>query len=117
VDTFLASHDHVELKESHPELTFQFLNNKTPLLFKKKTPEGREERLEIMSRFDAGVKGAYISAKDNYLRKQVALDDIIDALGLALAAKLSLTYGLSSAHEDKVDSSGRLMNIYYVESC
>lgn len=115
VDDLLHRHEDLKPKllESHPEITFQYLNG-SPLLHKKKTPEGQAERLNIISRWHAPIKDIYNQTLKETLRKHLAKDDIIDAMGLAVAAQLSLTHGLSAVGSNKTDSAGITMNIHYV---
>lgn len=81
--------------ESHPELLFARLNGDRELLHKKKTTEGRMERLEILARFWPGVEAGYEEVRSQFLKKQMADDDIVDAMGLAIGAWLARDSGVS----------------------
>ena len=90
VDVFLMFHIGWKnrLLESHPEYCFKILNNGQPVLEKKKEKEGQEKRLSILERYypEAGkVLGESISKE--------RIDDVIDALCLAVVGRLSLSGG------------------------
>ncbi|MGK7907885.1 MAG: DUF429 domain-containing protein [Synechococcus sp.] len=100
--------------ESHPEFLFFQLNGGRSLLNKKKTPAGKEERLAILERCWPGVSSAFGLARSQHLKKQVADDDIVDALGLAIGAHLAHQGGvLSLPSPIDVDSAGIPMGIHY----
>lgn len=74
------------LREAHPELVFGRLNKGRPVAASKKTPDGRAERLQLLESALPGSALALEQASEQYLRKQVALDDCLDALALCAAA-------------------------------
>ena len=76
------------LRESHPEICFWALNGATPMRFNKKTAEGQEERLALLRRLFMETDDLFEESTARYRRKQAARDDIIDALVLALSARL-----------------------------
>ncbi len=76
-----------EIIESHPELCFKHLN-KDILLTKKSINEGLTERLEILQKWDSNIIAAYQKAFQQFKRKDVKPDDIVDALCLCLVNKL-----------------------------
>lgn len=79
------------LKETHPELVFSVLNG-NPLRSSKKGSVGRSERLELLERVVPFSSEVFHEAEASFLRKEVALDDIIDALAclsVALSAPKS----------------------------
>ena len=86
VDDLLIQDPDVRLQihESHPEIGFQFLNGNAPLLYTKKTIEGIAERLSILTMHNHRSESLYKKALLQYKRNQVAKDDILDALCLAL---------------------------------
>lgn len=106
------------LKESHPEIAFQFLNDGKPLIHRKKTPEGVAERLRIVSKLDDRSEMLYVKALLGYRRYEVAKDDILDALCLALMQQVITAnpdkYVLSSFPSNpSLDDKGIEMAIYY----
>lgn len=68
------------VKEMHPEVCFWALNEKKPCEFYKKTPEGKEERLNILSNYCKDSQKMFEIVRNETNKKDVADDDIIDAL-------------------------------------
>ena len=77
-----------KMRESHPEVCFWALNGAKPMRHKKTSAEGRAERMTLLRRFLPAADAIYAHAMTNYRRKQAARDDIIDAMVLAVTAKL-----------------------------
>jgi len=75
------------LFEAHPELCFYFLNNCEPLLSKKSLSEGAADRLKIIVDYDASYVQVITDTIKNTKRKEVKLDDIIDATILSIRAQ------------------------------
>jgi predicted RNase H-like nuclease len=73
VDDFLNRHPEVRktVRETHPEICFWALAGHRPMRHKKKSPEGAEERLELLKRHFARSNAVYLAAVDRYLRKDV----------------------------------------------
>ena len=103
--------------ESHPEFLFVNFNGVRPLAHKKKTVEGRLERLKILERFQPGVTDLYLETRSQYLKKEMADDDIVDALGLAIGARMAIGEEVSSLPQpaDR-DAEGIPMGIHYWQS-
>lgn len=101
------------LRESHPEVCFHALNDATPMRFNKKTAQGLDERMTVLRRFFPNADAVLEDATMNYRRKQVARDDIVDALVLAVSARLGggcySTLPANPAH----DSVGLAMEIVF----
>lgn len=75
------------LLESHPELCFYALNDKNPIAYSKKTKRGEKKRLSVLNQYLDNPENEYKNAKSEYLRKDVARDDILDSMVLAVAAR------------------------------
>lgn len=75
--------------ESHPEACFTVLNGWQPLLEPKKSPTGQQRRLGLLSRHAANAGEAYTEALDRFPRAIAARDDLLDAMVLALSARLA----------------------------
>lgn len=92
VDAFLKSapESMAVIRESHPEVAFWGLNGRVPLKHSKKTAEGLQERIQILSRYDERIENIYQDSMKKYLRKEAASDDIIDALCLAITGQVML---------------------------
>lgn len=70
--------------EVHPEVCFWSLGGRRAMRYSKKKPEGRAERLRVLSRHCEEQLGA---ALDRSCRPAgVAMDDVLDALAAALTA-------------------------------
>jgi len=77
----------VEIAESHPECCFAALNDWYPIAQPKSTEAGRGARFGILDSELDGWRACYEAALDNHYRKDVARDDIIDALALVAAGQ------------------------------
>ena len=75
--------------EVHPELCFWGLNDRHPMQHNKKQRAGRKERLAVLQSCWPLAESAYdkICNLPQYQRKQVAYDDIIDAMVAAVTAR------------------------------
>lgn len=85
----------LRFRESHPELAFHFLNDRVSMQFNKKTKEGQEERLKLLSQFSQNVEKVYNNSIKKFMRKDVAKDDVIDALCLAVTLRQILKNNIS----------------------
>lgn len=95
------------LRESHPELCFAALNGWQPLATSKKTREGQAERLALLERHTPGV-----TLPTGIRRSQAAPDDILDAMVLALSARIAAENGLPTAPDPpETDALGLIMAI------
>ncbi|WP_425802542.1 DUF429 domain-containing protein [Desulfitobacterium sp. Sab5] len=91
VDKFLQENPQWKNKlvESHPEFCFSILNNSEPVYEKKSTLEGQQKRLEILQQYYPQAKEVVEKfLADGPYRKKI--DDVIDALCLAVIGKLGL---------------------------
>jgi predicted RNase H-like nuclease len=100
--------------ESHPELLFMNLNGGM-IYQKKNTKKGLRHRLDLVSNHEAVAADFFRVIKEEYRRNEVAEDDIVDSMALALAAKHSVEKGIKSIpQEPPKDSEGLKMAIHYV---
>jgi predicted RNase H-like nuclease len=74
--------------ESHPELCFMALANGEPLTYYKKKEEGITERLNLLTSHFQKSKEILNDGQEKFNKKEVAIDDILDALVLAVSASL-----------------------------
>ena len=95
--------------ESHPELVFQRLNADRPLASSKKTPEGIEQRLQILSQYIPDAKAKYASALSDYPRSQLQRDDIADAMALETLSMVSVEQIHTAQQSDGQDIHIRLV--------
>ncbi len=88
VDRFLIQNNNLidVFIESGPELCFlHFLKNKSKIS-SKKTQKGINERISLLSQYTQISKDNLDLNLDNFKRKNVSIDDILDAYILALSA-------------------------------
>ena len=97
-----------KVRESHPEVCFWALNGGKPdssILPGKGTPSGFRERIETLRQCAQYVDGINVDAickeaRRKYTKTQVANDDILDALALAITAKLGAKKGFKRLPKD-----------------
>lgn len=119
VDQLLQQHEEFRDKvlESHPEFLFQKLNGGSPILQKKATKKGLRHRLSLLKPYSSQAVKFFREIKEEYRRNQVAEDDIVDALVLALYAKWSVEKEIKTLPEDPPeDPTGLKMAIHYLET-
>lgn len=115
VDEFLNNHSDWKnrLLEGHPEICFAKINGDKAVLENKTKEEGQKKRLEILSK--------YYSDSEKVVEKflyevpsRKKIDDVIDALCLAVTGVLGLKYGLKSIPENpETDNNGLKMQMVY----
>jgi predicted RNase H-like nuclease len=116
VDDFLRnSHYNLSIREVHPELCFWALNGRRALATKKKRSDGFEQRLELLSRFVPDACKLVREALDAFPRKEVARDDVVDALVALLVACTSDAALQTVPASPPFDSEGLPMEIVYTE--
>ena len=76
------------VREVHPEVCFWALNNGNPMQFRKGKKKGWIERLCVLQRIEPRAQCIFDRACSNFFRKEVARDDILDALVAAVTANL-----------------------------
>jgi len=96
--------------ESHPELCFAAFAGR-PMVHYKKTEAGFGERLAVLDDCCAGSRAMVDVALDSVSRAQAAPDDVVDALVLALAARLDPEDLETLPAEPDDDQIGRRMAI------
>ncbi len=101
------------LHESHPELCFWALNNARPMRHNKKTAAGRAERMAVLRRFFPQTRALHTAALKRYRRHQVAVDDILDALVLAVSASLGERVYRTFPETPLLDATGLRMQIVF----
>lgn len=116
-DHWLRNHPQqtARVLEAHPEVVFSCLGPDAPRHPKKK-PEGHAERLELLEGHCPGATELAGRARDTYLRRQCAPDDVLDAMALALAARHHATKPDRFPPMDRAlprDQTGLPMAIHY----
>ena len=86
VDEFLTTTSHARgrIRESHPEVSLWALAGARPMNFNKKTAEGYRERKQILKQHYSPCAQFIQSVESIFPRQDLAKDDIIDALALAV---------------------------------
>lgn len=113
VDSYLRAEPlRHRIREMHPEICFWALNGQNPMAFNKKTDAGYAERITLLERFLPAARNIVETALARYPRKQLATDDIVDALAGATTAALPST--LKTLPEDpESDEAGLPMEMVY----
>lgn len=75
-----------KVRESHPELCFCGLNHGQPMRFNKRTAAGQRERRLLLSRWSTEIAAVIDRLAGLYSRRALAVDDVVDAAVLAVAA-------------------------------
>lgn len=101
------------VREVHPEVCFWAFSGGEPMRAWKKSREGREERLRLLRRLDPATDAIVDAALDRFLRREVATDDILDALVAALTADRNLGELGSLPVEPQMDAYGLPMEMVY----
>ncbi len=74
------------VREVHPEICFWALRQRQPINDNKKTPAGQLARSFVLQNIEHQTPAIVANAMNQYLRKDVARDDILDALVAAVTA-------------------------------
>jgi len=76
-----------KFREMHPEICFWALNKKQSMKFNKKGANGINERIQILKKYFSKTNNLVREVQLRYLRKDLANDDILDALVGAISAR------------------------------
>ena len=98
------------IRESHPEVAFHYLNAKVSMQFNKKKDEGQQERLNLLSKFSQNIDAIYNTSIQKFKRKDVAKDDMIDALCLAVTLEQTIKNNIS-LESSNLDGKNLVMKI------
>lgn len=120
VDKFLLQNSNTrsKIREIHPEVCFWALAKGHPMNFNKKEIQGFSERLELLENIFPPAREIVNYALSNYYRKDVAKDDILDALSAAITA----FGGIQNQQLDSIpeipeyDSKGLRMEMVFLQS-
>ena len=103
------------LRECHPELCFWALNDRQAMQHNKKQKAGRQERLAVLERFFPPCHMLHNRASGELLRRQVAHDDIIDAMVCAVTAKCGYGSYQTVPAVPQTDGRGLAMEMVYCQ--
>lgn len=101
------------IREIHPEICFWALAGHRPMEFAKKKPNGFLERKRILQTVYQFTDNIVEHALMTYKRKEVARDDILDALAAAITAKMGFGVFSTIPGIPQVDSKGLPMEMVY----
>ena len=90
VDMLMVSrggNENPQIREIHPEILFWGFNGRQSTNYSKKKKEGIEERIEILEKVEPKTQEIFDAACSKFYRKDVARDDVLDALAAAVAAR------------------------------
>lgn len=104
-----------DVREVHPEICFWALNNRKPMRFAKKRSAGFTERLEVLARHLPDARDLVNRALDKYLRREVARDDILDALVAMVVADAPDKNLETLPSNPPKDSRGLRMEMVYMK--
>ncbi|MCZ6681310.1 MAG: DUF429 domain-containing protein [Candidatus Poribacteria bacterium] len=117
VDCLLANDEsaRARIRETHPELCFSGLAGH-PMSHAKKRREGLLERTQMLQSIYPQTAALVRYALSEYRRKDVARDDLLDALCLAVTATRGKGKLLSIPQEPEFDSRGlRMEMVWYTD--
>lgn len=117
IDNFLLSNSDLQgiIHECHPELCFWALNDKSSMQYNKKKKEGKRERLSVLEKYFTQCYELFEQASSEFLRRQVAHDDIIDAMICAVTAKYGYKNYKTVPTSPIKDTSGVPMEMVYYD--
>lgn len=96
------------VREIHPEIAFWALNGQKPLEYRKRIPEGKQERLKLLRRVSPDINGSLLQSGP----PGTAADDILDAMVAAWTAAQTVSGNIETLPSaPKVDSKGLRMEI------
>ena len=101
------------VRESHPEICFWALDHGRPMTYYKKTAQGFSERMNILNRIFPSSHAIVADALTTYRRKDLARDDILDAMVLAISARAALKDNFTIPKKPEEDPKGLPMEIVY----
>ena len=106
------------VRECHPELCFWALNDRAAMQHNKKKIEGKQERLAVLEKFFGQCHQLFEQASSQYLRRQLAYDDIIDAMVCAVTSRGGYgNYSTVPAWPES-DAQGLAMEmVYWLPQC
>ena len=102
------------IREVHPEICFWALAGQTPMAHGKKKREGFFERIAVLKNVRPTAEEDVNTIMNQFKRKDVAKDDILDALVAAITASAPLNSLQTIPPHPKSDRFGLPMEMLYV---
>ncbi len=115
VDTYLSEHPAAPLREIHPEVCFWAFASKRPMVHRKSTHQGHEERLMVLEKIEPNIRSFTQFVLNRTLRKDVAADDVLDAAVAFVTAEARHGCLVSVVPDIPVDQAGRPMEMVYLD--
>ncbi len=118
VDTLLQEHRKARniIREVHPEICFWALAGQRPMTTSKKKPKGFCERITVLKSVRLSAEEEVRKIMDQFKRKDVARDDILDALVAAITASKKLSSLQTIPPQPKNDCFDLPMEMVYVSN-
>ena len=101
------------VRESHPEVCFWALAGGSPMSHYKKSERGFTDRFNLLKQINPATAFIVDTAREEFPRKYLARDDILDATALAVTAKGGVNALASIPENPPRDSLGLPMEIVY----
>jgi len=101
------------VREIHPEVCFWALNCGRAMRANKKKKEGFEERMAVLRRLLPMADDVVAHARTEYGRKEVAKDDVVDALAALVTARGRPEEIRTIPETPELDSRGLPMEMVY----
>jgi predicted RNase H-like nuclease len=100
-------------RESHPELCFWAMAGGQPMAHPKRKPQGFAERYAILEKMCPQTEAIVERALRRFRRKDLARDDILDAIVLAVSVRCSAKWIKTVPADPPRDKKGLPMEIVY----
>ncbi len=81
----IIDHKNIKIYEIHPELSFRAMNNEAVVLESKKSAQGFDIRKTLLDQYFPRFN--FETLRNQYLKKEVVDDDILDAIAVLWSAK------------------------------
>ena len=101
------------VRESHPEICFWALAGGQPMKHYKKTDQGLSERRKLLKKTKPTTDEIINAAMNTYYRKDLATDDILDAIALTITAAAPSESLVTIPKTPEKDPKGLPMEIVY----
>ena len=101
------------IRESHPELCFWSLAGGQPMVYSKKMPQGFSERYLLLLKIFPESRAIIDNALGRFMRKDLARDDILDAIALAVSAEIISKSSTTIPLNPPMDKKGLPMEMVY----
>ena len=101
------------VREVHPEICFWALAGGSPMRHNKKTGRGFDERVAVLERFHPSVATCFDEIRTGYRRLDLADDDILDAMAVAITASADRGALRTLPEHPAQDSCGLPMEMVY----